>query len=158
MRKISWRMMIAVINPGSIRTGYSAHYTLLEMPECFQLVCSSTNICRPMLHCTRHAHIPACHLMVSQVQISRDISMRRKFEPLQVILRYNLLQFRSPCSHLWHWYSPLFLQLLVFLAREETSDPWLEPGKDLGQTVVTEFLHLTQDTSAEEDLWWVFNG
>jgi len=48
--------------------------------------------------------------------------------------------------------NPLFLQLLVFLSGLVTSDPCLEPGHDLGQTVVTELLHLTQDTSPEEHL------
>ncbi|CAG9786520.1 unnamed protein product [Diatraea saccharalis] len=44
------------------------------------------------------------------------------------------------------------LQLLVFLAGQVTTDVSLEPRHDLGQPVITQLLHLTQDTSAEEDL------
>lgn len=53
---------------------------------------------------------------------------------------------------------PLVLQFLVLLARDETADPGLEPGDDLRQTVVTKFLHLTQDTGPEEHLSSAING
>lgn len=46
----------------------------------------------------------------------------------------------------------LFLDFLVFLAGQVTSDPGLHPGHDLAQTFITELFHLTQDTSAEEYL------
>lgn len=47
---------------------------------------------------------------------------------------------------------PLFLQLLVLLTGQVTTDVGLEPGHDLGQPVVTQLFHLTQDTGAEEYL------
>lgn len=46
----------------------------------------------------------------------------------------------------------LFLQLLVLLTGQVTTDVGLEPGDDLGQPVVTQLFHLTQDTGAEEYL------
>lgn len=47
---------------------------------------------------------------------------------------------------------PLFLQLLVLLTGQVTTDVGLEPRDDLGQPVVTQLFHLTQDTGAEEYL------
>ena len=47
----------------------------------------------------------------------------------------------------------LFLEPLVVLAGDVTTDPGLEPGDDLSETVITDFLKLTQDTSAEEYLF-----
>lgn len=47
---------------------------------------------------------------------------------------------------------PLFLQLLVLLTGQVTTDVSLEPRHDLGQPVITQLFHLTQDTSAEEHL------
>lgn len=46
----------------------------------------------------------------------------------------------------------LLLDLLVVLTGQVTSDPGLQPRHDLAQTVVTELLHLTQDSGAEEHL------
>lgn len=56
------------------------------------------------------------------------------------------------------FYSPLVLQLLVLLAREIGSNPGLEPGNDLAETFVSEFLQLTQDTSSEEHLHRALTG
>ncbi len=47
----------------------------------------------------------------------------------------------------------LFLQLLELFAVEETTSPGLHPWHDTGKTFITEFFHLTQDTSTEEDLY-----
>lgn len=47
----------------------------------------------------------------------------------------------------------LLLDLLVVLTGQVTSDPGLQPRHDLAQTVVTELLHLTQHSGAEEHLW-----
>lgn len=47
----------------------------------------------------------------------------------------------------------LFLHLLELLTGEVATAPGLHPGHDLGQTLITEFLHLTQDTGTEEDLF-----
>lgn len=47
---------------------------------------------------------------------------------------------------------PLFLQLGVVLTGEVTTDVGLEPRYNLGQPVITQLFHLTQDTSAEEYL------
>lgn len=52
----------------------------------------------------------------------------------------------------WTKALPLFLQLLVLLTREVTTDVGLEPRDDLAQPVITKLFHLTQDTSAEEHL------
>lgn len=49
----------------------------------------------------------------------------------------------------------LFLELLELLAAEVPADPGLHPGDDLAQTLVTQLLHLTQDTGAEEHLYIV---
>lgn len=46
----------------------------------------------------------------------------------------------------------LLLDLLVVLAGQVTTDPGLQPGHDLAETVVTELLHLTEHTGAEEHL------
>lgn len=47
----------------------------------------------------------------------------------------------------------LFLQLLEDLTVEVTASPCLHPWHDAAETFVTEFLHLTQDTGTEEDLF-----
>ena len=52
--------------------------------------------------------------------------------------------------------SPLVLKTLVLLAGEVTTDDGLQPGDDLSQAVVTDFFKLTQDTSTEEDLIFLF--
>lgn len=52
----------------------------------------------------------------------------------------------------------LFLQFLEGLTGEVTASPWLHPGHDAGKTFVTEFFHLTQDTSTEEDLFREVRG
>lgn len=49
-------------------------------------------------------------------------------------------------------FSPLFLEFLELLSAEVTSDVRLHPSHDLAQTVVTQLLHLTQDSSPEEHL------
>lgn len=46
----------------------------------------------------------------------------------------------------------LLLDLLVVLAGQVTTDPGLQPGHDLAETIVTELLHLTEHTGAEEHL------
>uniref|UniRef100_A0A182JJS0 Uncharacterized protein n=1 Tax=Anopheles atroparvus TaxID=41427 RepID=A0A182JJS0_ANOAO len=46
----------------------------------------------------------------------------------------------------------LLLHLLELLTRQVTAAPGLHPGHDLGETLITELLHLTQDTGTEEDL------
>jgi len=53
----------------------------------------------------------------------------------------------------------LFLELLEALTGQVTTGPGLHPGHDLAQTLITELLHLTQDTGAEEHLFFfVFGG
>lgn len=47
----------------------------------------------------------------------------------------------------------LLLHLLELLTGQVATAPGLHPGHDSGQTLITEFLHLTQDTGAEEDLF-----
>lgn len=49
----------------------------------------------------------------------------------------------------------LFLELLEAPAGQITTGPGLHPGHDLAQTLITELLHLTQDTGAEEHLFVV---
>jgi len=49
----------------------------------------------------------------------------------------------------------LVLQLLVVLAGLVAADNGLHPGDDLTQTVITKLFKLTQDTSLEEDLFFV---
>lgn len=53
----------------------------------------------------------------------------------------------------------LLLQCLEVLTGEVTADVRLHPGDDLAQTLVTELLHLTQDSGAEEYLlfFWFTN-
>lgn len=46
----------------------------------------------------------------------------------------------------------LFLQLLEDLTGKVTTSPGLHPWHDTAKTIITEFFHLTQDTSTEEDL------
>uniref|UniRef100_A0A2M4DMR2 Uncharacterized protein n=1 Tax=Anopheles darlingi TaxID=43151 RepID=A0A2M4DMR2_ANODA len=46
----------------------------------------------------------------------------------------------------------LFLHLLELLTRQVTTAPGLHPGHDLAEALITELLHLTQDTGTEEDL------
>jgi len=48
----------------------------------------------------------------------------------------------------------LFLELLEALTGQVTTGPCLHPGHDLAQTLITELLHLTQDTGAEEHLFF----
>lgn len=64
----------------------------------------------------------------------------------------NIVVLRMIFFKLKVFSSPLFLQLLVFLTGEVTTDVGLEPRYDLGQPIVTQLFHLTQDTSAEEYL------
>ena len=59
---------------------------------------------------------------------------------------------RARKSNLTVRHSPLVLELLEALPGQVTSDVGLEPGDDLAETVVTQLLHLTQDTGAEEHL------
>lgn len=47
----------------------------------------------------------------------------------------------------------LFLELLVIFTGQITSDVSLHPRHDLAETLVTEFLHLTQDSGTEEHLF-----
>jgi hypothetical protein len=46
----------------------------------------------------------------------------------------------------------LFLEFLVLLISKEGTDMGLHPREDLGETVITEFFKLTQNTSTEEYL------
>lgn len=46
----------------------------------------------------------------------------------------------------------LLLQLEELLPGQVTADPGLDPGHDLAQALVTQLLHLTQDTGTEEHL------
>lgn len=55
-----------------------------------------------------------------------------------------------PLAHLER--QTLLLQFLELLPRQVTAHPGLHPGDDLAQTVVTQLLHLTQDTGTEEHL------
>lgn len=48
----------------------------------------------------------------------------------------------------------LFLEFLVVLTSYVTPDVSLHPGHDLAETFVTELLHLTQDSGAEEHLFF----
>ena len=47
----------------------------------------------------------------------------------------------------------LLLHLLELLTRQVTAAPSLHPGHDLAETLITELLHLTQDTGTEEHLF-----
>ena len=51
----------------------------------------------------------------------------------------------------------LFLQFLECLTCEVTTSPGLHPWHDTAKTFITEFFHLTQDTSTEEDLFFSFD-
>lgn len=46
----------------------------------------------------------------------------------------------------------LLLELEEVLPGQVSSDPRLHPGHDLAQTLVTQLLHLTQDSGTEEHL------
>lgn len=48
----------------------------------------------------------------------------------------------------------LLLELLVVFTRQVTSDVSLHPRYDLAETFITKFLHLTQDSSTEEYLFF----
>lgn len=63
---------------------------------------------------------------------------------LQVLAQVALHDFES---------QTLLLALEEVLAGQVSSHPGLHPGHDLGQTLVTELLHLTQHSGTEEHLY-----
>lgn len=88
------------------------------------------------------------HLLLYVGDVKQRLNLNPQLPPrpsseLEVFAQVALYNLES---------QPLILQFLVVLSAEVTSDVGLHPGDNFAETVVTEFFHLTQDTSPEEDL------
>lgn len=89
------------------------------------------------------------HLILNTRDIEQRLDLLPQFVPwpgtqLQVLAQVALDNSQSQA---------LLLHLQEVLTAKVTARPGLHPGHDLAQTLITELLHLTQDTSAEEHLF-----
>ena len=75
--------------------------------------------------------------------------MTRKIETFIFSAHVSWANDSSAVCHLAHLCFCIFLKSL---RGEVAADPRLQPGEDLGEPVIAEFLHLTEHSGAEEHL------